>query len=373
MKSNKLKIVLISTPIGCLGSGKGGGVELTLISLIKGLLALGHELVLVAPSGSVLPFDCEDVDLRLIDGIHQFSLQKQEFLSSISIPINGVLPKLLKEALDEGKNADAVLNFSYDWLPVWLTPLVEAKLFHLISMGGVSKMMIDAVKELSLYDNSRLAFHTYSQASDYELCADPTIVGNGFDLSNYDFQSEVGGPIGWAGRIAPEKGLEDAASVAAELGEPLLVWGLIEDEDYARKIETLFPKGTILWQGFLETRYFQKELGKCRALINTPKWNEAFGNVVVESLACGVPVIAYKRGGPGELVKSGITGWLVPKDDLLALTSAVLKVNEIDRRKCRLWAEESASFEAFAIRIDNWIKAGIHQNGLKKESKIGNN
>ena len=65
--------------------------------------------------------------------------------------------------------------------------------------------------------------------------------------------------------------------------------------------------------GFLSTNKLQKELGKCRVLLNTPKWNEAFGNVVVEALAC-VPVIAYKRGGPSEIIQHGQTGYLAEPD-----------------------------------------------------------
>ncbi len=57
VKSNQLKLILVSTPIGYLGSGRGGGVELTIISLIKGLISLGHKIILVAPKGSKLPFD----------------------------------------------------------------------------------------------------------------------------------------------------------------------------------------------------------------------------------------------------------------------------------------------------------------------------
>ena len=67
--------------------------------------------------------------------------------------------------------------------------------------------------------------------------------------------------------------------------------------------------------GFLSTDELQKELGKCRVLLNTPKWNEAYGNVVVEALACGVPVIAYKRGGPSEIIQHGQTGYLADPDD----------------------------------------------------------
>ena len=68
------------------------------------------------------------------------------------------------------------------------------------------------------------------------------MVGNGFDLGAYSFRLRADGPLGWAGRVAPEKGLEDAAAVAAALGETLLVWGLREDEDYAQRVEAGVPR-----------------------------------------------------------------------------------------------------------------------------------
>ncbi len=354
-----LRFVLISTPIGSVGSGKGGGVELTLVSIVKGLLEMGHKVVLVAPEGSYLPSDCKSAEIIRIDGIDQSSWQHQQIDSPITIPADGVLPKLLEIALNVGKDSDAILNLSYDWLPLWITPHVEAKLFHLISMGCVSRVMADAVKNLSKSHHSRIAFHTFSQASDYELTRDPIVLGNGFDLKNYFFQSCTHGPLGWAGRVAKEKGLEDAAKVASLLGDELNVWGVIEDETYASKIESSVPRGTIKWRGFLETNEFQKQLGCCRAFINTPKWNEAYGNVVVEAMACGVPVVSYKLGGPSELINSGVTGWLVPPNDIEKLKNAVLKIDEIDRQKCRDWAEEKASYKYFSSRIFSWIVEGI--------------
>ena len=130
------------------------------------------------------------------------------------------------------------------------------------------------------------------QANDYPFIKKPIIIGNGFNLDNYIFQDSVKGPLAWVGRVAPEKGLEDAVYVANELGEKLKVWGFIEDERYASKIEKSFPQVAVDWMGFLATDELQKELGKCRGLLNTPKWNEAYGNVIVEALACGVPVVA---------------------------------------------------------------------------------
>ena len=92
--------------------------------------------------------------------------------------------------------------------------------------------------------------------------------------------------------------------------------------------------------GFVATAELQKELGKCRVLLNTPKWNEAYGNVIVEALACGVPVVAYKRGGPSEIIKHGETGYLADPDDKETLLYYVEIIEKIKRKKCREWVEK---------------------------------
>ena len=363
MTDQPLHLVLVNTPIGALGSGRGGGVELTLTSLIQGLVQRGHQLTVVAARGSVLPVEGPQVRLVEVDGVDQPSWQHVAADAPVVIPRHGMLPALWEAALKQGERADAVINAAYDWLPLWLTPFVSPRLFHLISMGNVAAAMGDAIEAVGAWDPSRLAFHTHRQAADFQLPGPPTVVGNGFDLSNYTLRLASDGPLGWAGRIAPEKGLEDAAAAAAALGERLLVWGLREDAGYASRVEASVPPGTIEWRGFQPTAVLQHELGMCRALINTPKWNEAYGNVVVEALACGVPVVAYDRGGPGELVISGQTGWLVAQDNVAALTQALQNVGCLDRRRCRQWVEQHASREVFSKRVQDWIGSALRADG----------
>lgn len=354
-----MHLVLVSTPIGCLGSGRGGGVELTLSSLVRGLLNRGHRLTLVAPEGSTPPVASSQLRLETVAGIDQPSWQHADREAAMTIPDQGVLPRLWERALALGCQADAVINFGYDWLPIWLTPRVPEKLFHLVSMGSVADVIDRQIADLARWDQQRLAFHTQAQASDFQLQAPPCLVGNGFDLSAYSFQPSGDGPLGWAGRVAPEKGLEDAAAVAAALGEPLWVWGVKEDLAYAQQVEASVPPGTLQWRGFLPTDALQAELGQCRALLNTPKWNEAYGNVVVEALACGVPVVAYARGGPAELVQHGVTGFLVEPDDVDALKGATLRVAGLQRDACRRWVETHASQEVFAERVEAWLQRGL--------------
>ena len=356
-----MRIVLISTPIGFIGSGKGGGVELTLNSLVSGLLSLGHSVEVIAPKNSKLDAINLKAKLYFVEGEDQISWQHQNYNSPVSIPDNSLLAGMLEKGLQIAKNADVLLNMSYDWLPIWMTLNVDMPIAHIISMGSESSVIRNLISKVYAKRPNNFAFHSKIQANDYPFIKKPTIIGNGFILNNYTFQDSVKGPLAWVGRIAPEKGLEDAVYVANELGEKIKVWGVREDDTYASKIEKSFPKGTIEWMGFLSTNELQKELGKCRALLNTPKWNEAYGNVIVEALACGVPVIAYKRGGPSEIIQHGQTGYLINPDDKKNMLYYVEIIEKIKRKRCREWVEKNASTDIFANKVVNWLNKVMHE------------
>ena len=97
-----------------------------------------------------------------------------------------------------------------------------------------------------------------------------------------------------------------------------------------QKLKILSQKKLLSGKDF-PTNKFQEQLGRCRALINTPKWNEAYGNVIVEAMACGVPVIAYDLGGPGELIEDGFNGfWLSLM--ILKVIKATKSISEIKKK-----------------------------------------
>jgi UDP-glucose:tetrahydrobiopterin glucosyltransferase len=350
-----MRVLVVSTPVGALGSGRGGGVEVTAMGLVAGLLSRGHGVAVVAAAGSVLTPACDGAELLVASGVEQPSWQHRPRSVAVEIPAGALLPRLWERALAEQHRFDVLLNLAYDWLPFWITPHTPTPIAHLVSMGSVAEAMDEVIEAVARWRPERLAFHSAAQAADFHLNAPPEIVGNGFDPGAYVFAPHPEAVLGWAGRVAPEKGLEDAALVAHRLGLPLRVWGLREDPSYARAVEASVPSGTLQWRGFLPTAAFQAELGACQVFLNTPKWNEAFGNVVVEAMACGVPVAAYARGGPGELVCEGRNGALAPADDLDALEQAVHRAATVPRQGCRQWFEGHHSIMAFSGRLERWL------------------
>tara|TARA_Y100000589_G_scaffold242530_1_gene230089 strand:- start:209 stop:1279 length:1071 start_codon:yes stop_codon:yes gene_type:complete len=354
-----MRIIIVSTSIGYLGSGKGGGVELTLNSLVSGLLRKGHDIKVIAPEKSQLSDKCSSAELIPVSGREQISWQHRDYYASAETSQDSIVNALINKALLIANNSDLIINLSYDLQPIIKTFESEVPIAHLISMGNESFEISNEIKKVYSKFPYNFAFHSKIQASDYPFIKNPIVLGNGFELSNYSFSNERGGPLGWVGRVSPEKGLEDAVYVANKLQERLNVWGYIENEKYASMVEDLDSAGLLSWRGFLSTNKLQEELCHCRALINTPKWNEAYGNVIVESLACGVPVVAYKRGGPSEIIQHGITGFLADPDNKDELLKYLKKINLLDRHKCRNWVENNASTSIFAEKVEDWLQAII--------------
>jgi len=177
----------------------------------------------------------------------------------------------------------------------------------------------------------------------------------GIDLSQYDFVETPHDNACWVGRISPEKGLEDCAALAQRLKLPIQVLGRMQDVDYWYRVRRAFPEAPLKYRGFFPTQEMQAIVGQCRALLMTPKWVESFGVVVVEALACGVPVITYRRGGPAEVIVDGHTGFVVDPDDVDHLQVALSKIDQLKRRQCRQLAETKYSLTAMTQSFLDWM------------------
>lgn len=352
------RILIISTPVGPLGSGVGGGVELTLHSLVLGLTGSGHEVEVLAPEGSLHV----GTVLHQIPGTLQPTAHTAERDTPVTVPTDGVLAAMCEWARVHQDRFDVILNLAYDWLPFYLTPFfVVTPLAHLVSMATLSDVMDDVITRAAALRPQNVAMHSQAQADTFPALASAPIVGSGIALERYDLHIVADQPrhLGFIGRISPEKGLADVVTVAEATGLPLKVWGLMQDPSVWEAAIAAHPGATVSYEGFLPTDDLQAAIGGCAAIVMAPKWVEAFGNVAIEAMATGVPVIAYRRGGPAEIIADGETGFLVVPDDVDGLVAAVGRIDELDRVECRQRVEEEYSIEALAARVDAWLDAVI--------------
>jgi UDP-glucose:tetrahydrobiopterin glucosyltransferase len=356
--STKLKLLLLSTSVGPLGSGLGGGVELTLHNIAQELIRRGHSLQIVAPAGSHLG----ELPIVEIAGTLQTTAQTQERTDPVTMPGNAVLANMWEYARQVAGDYDLLINFAYDWLPFYLTPFFSRPIAHLVSMGSLTDAMDEVIGQVADRFPKTIGVHSYAQAATFAFADRCRCLGNGFDLSLYEFCATPQPGLGWVGRIAPEKGLEDAIAAAEATGMPLKILGAMTAPEYWQQLCNAYPHAPVEYQGFLPTAKLQQALRECQALLVTPRWVEAFGNVAIEALACGVPVIAYRRGGPAEIVREGETGWLVEPDSVSGLIAAIAQINQIDRAACRQQAEAEFSQTAMGDRLEQWFAdiLGVH-------------
>ncbi len=191
-------------------------------------------------------------------------------------------------------------------------------------------------------------------------------VHNGIDLSLYPFEEHVGNYLLIVGRIREEKGVHVAIEVAKKMHTPLTISGehFPQYPDlyayWRDKIEPTIGKNHIRYFSLLAPEKLVGLYKNAKAFLFPILWEEPFGLVMIESMACGTPVVAYNRGSVPEVVKDGVTGFIIDPDDsdrpgkgsyvikkkgLEGLTEAISKIGEISRSVCRKHVEEHFSVE----------------------------
>lgn len=347
-----MKLLFVSSPVSSLNSGRLGGVALNIRMIAREMLRRGHQLQIVAPSDSAV----ESLPVKEIAGAIQPLIPEPTYNDPVLIPDNAVLGNMWDYARQVQADCDLIVDFGYEWLPFYLSPFFSCPVLHYVCIGSWTAVMDRAIKRVACLCPGTLGAHTRSQAATYSVPESFRILSGAVDITQYEFCPEPGDSLAWVGRISPEKGLEDAVAAADATGINLKVFGYLQDREYWEQIRQNYPHAAMEYMGFLPTEKFQTELGKCRALLMTHKWVEALGRVALEALACGVPVISYRRGGPSEIVVDGKTGWLVEPDNLEELIGAMKRVDQIERHLCRQSAETEYSLLALGDRVEQWFQ-----------------
>ncbi|MDP2789555.1 MAG: glycosyltransferase family 4 protein [bacterium] len=178
---------------------------------------------------------------------------------------------------------------------------------------------------------------------------------HGVDTKSLRYQPDPGTYLAFLGRIRDYKGVAEAIATAQTLRVPLKIAGPIGDADYFAKFVKPALNKQIQYLG--EITHAQKSafLGHALATLFPIGWEEPFGLVIPESLACGTPVIAFKRGSVPELLQDGKTGYIVKT--VPQMIAAVRKISRIKRLTCRKEAEKRFSLDRM---VDDYAKLLTH-------------
>ncbi len=178
-------------------------------------------------------------------------------------------------------------------------------------------------------------------------------VYHGLPRESFTFRGEPGTYLVYLGRMSPEKRVDRAIEIAWRAGMPLKIAAKIYPEERQYFDETLAPlihasQSLIEFVGEIDNRGKDDLLGGAAALLFPIEWPEPFGLVMIEALACGTPVIAWRRGSVPEVIEEGVTGRIV--DNIDDAVRAVESIDHLSRAGCRRAFEQR--FDARRMAMD---------------------
>jgi glycosyltransferase involved in cell wall biosynthesis len=177
------------------------------------------------------------------------------------------------------------------------------------------------------------------------------VVPHGLNRKAIAFSDAPTDYLAFLGRISPEKGVEHAVAIAKRVGMKLRVAAKVDsaDEEYFQSIKTIFDHPLVEFIGEIGDRDKAAFLGGAVAVLFPVQWPEPFGLVMIESLAAGTPVIAFRAGSVPEVIRHGVSGFIVETvDEACAAVRAIMNREAICRRDCRHQFEERFCAERMA-------------------------
>ena len=312
-----------------------GGIERIVDWLARELVAMGHDVLLVANAESTVP----GVTLRPWPGS-----SSRGGMKSLRNALH------LRRAVADGR-PDVIHSFSR---LAYLAPLAGHRVPRIMSFQRLPTARTVAW-------SARLAGKrlVYTGCSEW-ICAVGRMAGgtwhaipNGVETQRYTFVPAVSpdAPLLFLSRLDRVKAPHLAIEVAARAGRRLILAGNIADRgperDYfEREVKPRLAPGRVEWVGPVDDRQKNELMGSSAALLVPIQWDEPFGIVFAEALACGTPVLACPRGALPEIIRNGLEGFLESTPQGLA--TAVQRLPEISRAACRLRAETTYSSRVLA-------------------------
>jgi len=340
-----MRIALVAPLVSAIAQPYLGGAQALLADLAQGLRRRGHTVILFARSGSSVPgVFIEQIDVPESVRPADFSRAQPEGSAGAGFFAQANLFLALFLSLRQRVHEfDVIHAHAFDWPAFACSALVrDIPVVHTLHLPAISPEINAALRVLheqghpvTLVTVSHACARAYAAYTPMDY-----VIYNGLDVDAIPFSPEplAEAPLLFAGRIAPEKGVEAAIEIAARAGCRLLIAGGIYDRRYfdERIAPGLQAAGErVTYLGQLERPALWNIMGQSLGLLFPSEWDEPFGLAAVEAMAAGTPVIAYRRGAVAEVISDGETGFLVAPGDIAQAAALVDDLHDIPRARCR--------------------------------------
>jgi glycosyltransferase involved in cell wall biosynthesis len=297
-----------------------GGTERIISYLTEELVRLGHKVTLFASGDSITSAELIPVCQR------SFRRNKRatDYLSR---------EVLLMDHVMERAGEFDLIHFHTGCLHYLVCRNLSVP--HVTTLHG----RLDTLELLWLYERFRhtpMISISNSQRAPWPSANWQATIYHGLPHNLFRFHPEIGDYLAFLGRASPEKRVDRAIEIAKRARMPLRIAAKVDRADrryFKREIEPLLSDPHIEWLGEISDKDKDEFLGNAYALLFPIDWPEPFGLVMIESMACGTPVIAYAGGSVAEVMDDGVTGFVV--SDIDQAVEAVGRVRDLSRARCR--------------------------------------
>lgn len=311
-----------------------GGHERLVYLFAEEYIKLGHSVTLLAGPDS----HCSGTTVTF--GVNNLTRTKVEKFKETRF--------VWKYLWTNRKKFDLIHNFGR---LIYLLPILGSRVKKIMTYGR--PVSARGIKVVTSVPNRNLVFTACSNycVSTGNVAGRWETVYNAIDFSQYQLNPAVDekAPLMFLGRLDKIKGVHTAIRIAKLTNHQLLIAGNISHTPdnyayYTNEIEPQIDERQIIYLGPLNDAEKNKYLRQAKALLFPIEWDEPFGMVMTEAMACGTPVIAFERGSVPEVVEEGITGFVVKNANEMELK--ISEITDIDRTLCR-----AAAMSRFDVKV----------------------
>ena len=343
-----LRIAMLAPPWISVPAAGYGGVEAVVSTLTEALVRQGHEVTLFCAPGSMSSADV----VALLEESHPDEIERSLFeVDHVGRAFDVI------DSANDGDRFDVVHDHC-GFTGLAMANRIDTPLVH--TLHGP---FTPDTAAFYAYHGHKATLVGISRA---QLASAPPGLGaidsipNPIDLRSWPLEERKGDYLLWVGRMTPEKGPHRAIAAARAVDAPLVLAGVIQPGQQAffdREVAPHIDGQRVCFVGEVGGEAKRSLFARARGLLMPIRWDEPFGMVMVEALACGTPVIAFPQGAARELVIDETTGFLVENEREMA--DAVGQLPRIDVRSCRAWVSQHCDVEVVAGAYERTYRSVI--------------